>query len=54
VSDLAGVYSKVGILSDPVGVLYTTEINFVSRAHYIGACGGVYCPLIKGLPPIRT
>jgi hypothetical protein len=26
-------------------------MNVGSRAHYIGASGGVYCPLIEGIAP---
>jgi hypothetical protein len=37
------------VIGPCVGVLYTIDANFGSRAHYIGAGGGIHCPLIKGL-----
>jgi hypothetical protein len=41
--------------SDPyVGVLYTTDTNFNSRAPYIDAGGATHCPLINGLRSIRA
>jgi hypothetical protein len=34
--------------------VYAAETNFGSRAHYIDAGGKTHCPLMKGLPPIKT
>jgi hypothetical protein len=37
-----------------IGVLSLRLANFDLRALFIGDDGGTHCPLIEGLPPIRT